>query len=260
MKRNRFLAATATIVLALVAAARGDAYDDLVKYEWSQGRAVVSTIEQDIRDAEDDAARRAIERKLLNALAHPEATYACKQFVCRMLRRMGSKACVAPLTGLLSEEKLSHMARFALQHLDAPGTTDALIKALGAAEGERKLGIITTLGERGDPQAVSALAKLLPNATGKTERATVHALGRIASPEAAQVLGSLNVAEPLKRTWADATLRCADKMLARGEERSAAAIYVKLFGEDRAPMTRIAALRGLVMSQKAEAVDRKSVV
>jgi HEAT repeat protein len=255
---NRFLphrTAIAAAVLALAAAvARGDAYHDLVKYEWSQGRAGVSTIEQDIRDAKGDVARHAIEAKLLKALAHPDATYACKQFVCRMMRRTGSKACVAPLTGLLADEKLSHMARFALQHLDAPGTTDALIKALAAAEGEEKLGIVTTLGERGDPKAVPALTNILPDARGDLRRTTIHALGRIASPSAAQVLGSLDVAEPLKRTWADAYLRCADKMLARGEEREVAAIYVTLFGEGRETMTRIAALRGLVMSQKAEAV------
>ncbi|MFW6162040.1 MAG: HEAT repeat domain-containing protein [Planctomycetota bacterium] len=234
--------------------ALGDAYDDLVEYDWAQGRGPLAPVEQDIRDATTPEARKAVEAKLLEALAHPQATYACKQFVCRMLRRVGSSASVDPLAALLTDEKLSHMARFALQHSPAPEATDALRGALGKVQGKLKVGMVTSLGERGDPEAVSALAPLVEAPDPVLARAAIHALGRIASPEAAEALARASVAGGLRTEWADATLACADQMLDDGQQAEAAAVYRKLFAKGNPRMIRIAALRGIVMAEQADAV------
>ncbi|MFP4058601.1 MAG: HEAT repeat domain-containing protein [Candidatus Brocadiia bacterium] len=249
----RFLAAAAALCLA-ADAARADAYDDLVHYDWAQGRRVVAAIEADIREATTPEARRAIEARLLRALQHPEAGYACKQFVCRMLRRCGSEACVPAMAKLLGDPKLSHMARWALQHSPAAEATDALLDALGTAKGKLKLGIVASLGERGDPAAVPALARLAEADEPELARTAIAALGRVASSRAADALAGLRVAGPLAAARADALLACADGMLAEGKSVEAAQIYRRMSAQRHPTMVRVAALRGRVMAEKGAAV------
>ena len=160
LSRQGALAASATLLL-LAGAAFGDAYEDLIKYDWDQSREPLAAIEADVRQAATPAARRAIEAKLLKALAHPEATGQCRQFVCRMLRRAGSSACVPAVARLLADPKLSHAARFALQYLPCPEAGAALRKSLGELEGKLQIGVIASIGARRDPQAVGALTRLL---------------------------------------------------------------------------------------------------
>ena len=246
------LAVAASLLVAAVAS--GDVYDDLVSYDWGDGRAVPAAIETDIREAADADALRAVEARLLKALANPRATHACKQLVCRLLRKAGSSACVPGLAKLLTDEKLSHMARWALQHSPAPEATTALLDALGRTKGKLKIGVVTSLGERGDPKAVPAVAKLTAANDAELARAAVHALGRIGSSEAADALAKARVGGELRSVWADAWLRCADKMLAKGDGEAAATVYRKLFAKGNPRMIRIAALRGLVGAEKARAV------
>jgi len=217
-------------VLLAGRAARGDAYDEIVGYDWTQSRLPLATIEQAIRDAATPRDRLVIETGLLKALAHPRATYACKQFVCRMLRRCGSPKCVPALAKLLADEKLSHMARFALQHLPGEEAAVALRTAMLRLSGDLKIGMMTSLGARRDPKAVPALAKLVSAADAGLARTAIRALGQIATA-------------------------CADRMLADGETAGAAAIYRKMSAGGYPKMIRIAALRGTVLAEKEKAVE-----
>ncbi len=250
--RQGILFASATLLL-LAGAALGDAYEDLVKYDWDQSRAVLASIESDLREAATPAARRGIEAKLLKALAHPEATGQCKQFVCRMLRRGGSSACVPAMAKLLPDAKLSHAARFALQHLPGPEAAAALREALGRLKGKLRIGVIASIGARRDPKAVPALARLLGGSDVELTRAAIRALGRIASAEAAEALAGAKVAAELRAELADASLLCADRTLADGKGAAAAAIYRRMFARGNATPVRIAALRGIVLSQREKA-------
>ena len=108
IKKIALIALAVAACLLVAAVASGDVYDDLVSYDWGDGRAVPFAIENDIRDAADAAALRAVEARLLKALANPRATQASKQLVCRLLRKAGSSACVPELAKLLTDEKLSH--------------------------------------------------------------------------------------------------------------------------------------------------------
>jgi len=236
-------------------AALADAYDDLVKYDWDQPRVPLATIEQEIRDAATARGRLVIETKLLKALAAPRATYACKQFVCRMLRRTGSPKCVPAMAKLLADEKLSHMARFALQHLPGEEAGAALRTAMGRLSGDLKIGVITSLGARRDPKAVPDLAKLVAARDADLARAAIAALGDIATAEAARALEGATVPVALKTPLADARLRCADRMLADGETAGAAAVYRTMSGGTYPKMIRIAALRGTVLAEKEKAVE-----
>ena len=249
----RLLALAALALCVAGGAAMGDEYDDLVKYDWSQGRATLAAIEAQIRDAATPAARQAIEARLIKVLAHPAATGPCKQFVCRMLRRVGSPACVPAVKPLLADAKLAHMARFALQHLEGDEAGAALRDALGRARGTVKLGIVASLGARRDPKAVPALAKLAVSDDVALARAAVNALGQIGTADAAKALSAVEAPEALASVRADATLLCADRALADGDAAAAAAIYRRMFAAGNAKMIRIAALRGIVMAEKEKA-------
>ena len=247
-------------ILAAVAAvsltARGasaDAYEEIVKYGWDQGRGAPASIEAEIRAAKAAPARRAVEAKLIKALTDPQATFECKQFVCRMLRYVGSPACVPAVAKLLPDAKLSHMARFALQHLPGPEAASALREALGKVDGELKLGMISSIAGRRDGQAVPALGELAAGSDAALARAAIAALGRIASPAAAKSLGALRAPGSLKDEWADACLLCADGMLAGGGKAEAGAIYRKMFAKEMSKPVRIAALRGIVLAERQRA-------
>ena len=252
--RTRLWAAALTALLLAASSARGDAYDDLTTYDWTGSRAPLAAIENETRDAATPQARQAIEAKLLKVLAAPNATRGGKQFACRMLRRCGSTASVPTLAKLLGNAEMSHMARFALQHLPGPEATAALLDALGKLDGKLKIGMVTSLGERGDPKAVPALAKLVASTDAQMARAAVHALGRVATPEAADALADAKVADPLRTEWADASMRCADHLLADGKPAPAASVYRTMLADANPKMIRIAALRGVAMADKGRAI------
>jgi len=250
---RRWIAGVSAALFVLTGAAFGDPYEDLVKYDWSESRAPLAAIEVEIRQAATPAARRAVEARLLEALDHPEATPQCKQFVCRMLRRAGSSACVPAMAKLLPDAKLSHAARFALQDLACPEAAAALREALGQLKGKLRIGVIASIGARRDAKAVPALAKLLRGGDVDLTRAAVRALGHIASAEAAESLARAKVPAELRAELADASLLCADRTLADGKGAAAAGIYRRMFAKGHATPVRIAALRGIVLSEKARA-------
>ena len=253
--RSRGALLAATILLLSAGAALGDVYSDLVTYDWDQSRAPLASIEADIRQAATPAARKAIEAKLLKALADAKATFPCKQFVCRMLRRTGSAASVEPLAKLLPDAKLSHPARFALQRLDCPEAGTALRKALGELKGKLLLGVVASLGARGDAQAVAPLTKLLDGADGELTLAVIRALGEIATEDAAKALETVSPAKQITGDLADARLLCADRMLAEGKSAPARRLYHQAFAKDNPAKLRVAALRGIVRCDKAKAAD-----
>lgn len=246
-------AISAALFLSMTAAG-GDVYEDLATYDWTSSREPLTAIAREIRDAETPAALAEIENRLIAVLDADTAGYPAKQFVCRMLRRMGTKASVPALSKLLPDEQLSHMARFALTRMPCPEAGAALIAALDKTDGDLKVGVIDSIGRRRDPKAVAALGTLLGNRA--TALAAIRALGNIGGKDACAALAGANLPAALAVEAQDAQLKCADDMLAGGNADAAARIYDRLFGEDNAKMIRIAALRGIVMARKEKAVDQ----
>jgi len=251
----------AAVLMAAAPAARAadadaaDPYAYLVTYKLAAGmsRKPLTTIEAEIRTA-SDAGRRTIEGKLLAAMADPRATYGCKQFVCRMLRRIGTERSVPALAALLTDSKLSHMARFALQHLPAEEAGEALRTALGRTRGNLRIGVIASVGFRRDEQAVPALAKLAANPDEPTADAAITALGQVGSAEAAAALQKVSAPPALAGRRADALLACADAMAEAGNMRAAGDIYRALAAEGSPTFVRVAAFRGLVMVEGEKAI------
>ena len=195
------------------------------------------------------------EKKLLEALADVQTRYAGKQFVMRLLRRIGSERCVDPVSAYLTDKKLSHMARFALERLPVPRVTDVLLEALDRVEGDLKLGIISSLAGRGERRVVPRLTPFLKSGDTRLVEAAIRALARLGGGEAASALRAAKVEPELKQLKDDAVLACADSLLKEGKREEAVSIYrsfVKRRSKD--PALRLAAYRGLFLADKENGV------
>ena len=76
------------------------------------------------------AASFAQEAQLIAVLTS-DATLEKKAGACRELARVATKEAVPALAALLGDEKLSHMARYALETIRDPSVDDALRDAMG---------------------------------------------------------------------------------------------------------------------------------
>ena len=82
----------------------------------------------------------------LLAVLRSDATLQEKSAACRQLAGVATKEAVPTLAALLGDEKLSHMARYALETIRDPSVDDALRDALGKVQGSARLGVIGSLG------------------------------------------------------------------------------------------------------------------
>ena len=228
-------------------------YEAIAEYDFGKSRRALAAIEEEIRNVPPSAFPQ-IEAKLLEALESPTITYAGKQFVCRMLRRVGSAKSVPALSKMLADKELSHMARFALQFMPAPEAGAALREALPKLDGDLKIGVIGSLGQRGEKSAVPQIAILIADSNTKLAGAAIESLGRIGGAESAATLASAQVPVGLKSARDNAYLMCADKMLSEGQAGKAADIYQEMIAPANGTWIRIAAYKGLVRAEKGKAV------
>ncbi|MFQ5808112.1 MAG: HEAT repeat domain-containing protein [Armatimonadota bacterium] len=225
-----------------------DAYAALPSYDFDRQRLPLSIIEAAIRET-PPAQLPDIETRLLAVLQMPEATRAAKEFVCRMLREIGSSRAVPVLAPLLLDAELSHMARFALEAMQSAEAGSALREALSEATGPTKAGIVASLGERRDREAMDALVELVDADDPALQEAAIVALGKIGGARAAAALVAVAPREGLALLVNDAQLQCAEAMLADGNRSGALAMYGELLGPSYPTPTRIGAARGVALTE-----------
>jgi len=229
------------------------AFDALNTYDYGVDRHVLDTIDEAVvKTRNDPAARKEIESKLL-AVLQSNAPRDAKDYVCRQLRTMGTAACVPPLEKLLADPELSHMARYALERIPDPQAGQALERQLLKLSGNLKVGVISSLGTRGQAGAATSVALLRPllkDPDDDVARAAAVALGRIGSVEANKALASNPLRPALVAVFADASMSCAEKLLAAGHAREAKATYERLLKDNPSEPVRQAAERGLTACQR----------
>ncbi len=214
------------------------AFEALKKYEWGQDPKVLKPINDALNGTRDDAAaRKDLESRLTGALKG--ATRDGTNFICRKLRMIGTDACVSTVAPLLTQKENSHMARYALESIPTESAAKALRDSLSKVSGEQKLGVIASLGVREDAASLSALSGLLGDGDAAVARSAAIALGNI-GPTAADALSKA------KKTPAvvDASLSCAEDLLAAGKKIDALKIYKGLGGDDQPKHVQLAAKRG----------------
>jgi len=247
---------TAALVAGLVCSAAGlvpaaetsleQAMKALPKYEFGQSRSHLTLIHHALRDA-DEAKRADLCDRLARVLASG-ATEAAKRWVCRQLSIFGSGKQVPQLASLLTDEKLSDMARYALQRIEAPSAVEAMRSALPKANPGQKIGLINSLGERKDTKSLDPIIGYLNSGDEPIAIAAARALAKIGGSKAADALRAIRTSAEgqLAAVVRDAYLQCADGLLAAGNKDQAADIYHQMYKPDQPKHVRLAALRGIV--------------
>jgi HEAT repeat protein len=219
------------------------AFEALKTYDYGVDRHVLDPIDEAVVQTHNDsAARKELELKLLATL-QSSAPRDAKDYVCRQLRTMGTVASVPVLETLLADPELSHMARYALERIPEPQAGHALEHQLQKLNGNLKVGVISSLGTRGE--GVGSLRALLKDPDEAVARAAAVALGRIGSVDANKALATAPPRSPLTIVFADASLSCAEKLLSAGHAKDAKATYERLLKNKPSDLVRQAAERGI---------------
>jgi HEAT repeat protein len=198
------------------------------------------------------------EGKLIAVLKSDSSSHKAKVDACRQLSIIATKDAIAPLAALLSDEKLSHMARYALEPIPDPEVDEVFRAALGTLKGKPLVGVIGSIGVRRDARAVEPLEDLLmqheagPEAMG----AAVRTLGKIGTPAAAELLMTgLDHAPPEGRAdLYEGLFRCAEALAAADGDK-AIEIYDTLRKLDAPHQVRAGALRGAILTRGVDGLS-----
>ena len=248
----------AALVLGLTLPATADeavdkAFETLKSYDWGQDRTQLEAIDKAVAASHDDqAAQKALEGKLVAVLG-ADVSDASKDLVCRQLSLIGSPQSVPALAGLLADQKLSHMARYALERMPCAEAVKAMRDAVSGAKGMLKVGVINSLGVRRDAASTEALVVLLADSDLEIAAAAAAALGEIGSPDAAKALAAFQEKAPAKLLLpvADARLACAEQLLAAGKKADATLIYGAL-RKLEVKHVQVAAMRGMLAAARKQ--------
>jgi HEAT repeat protein len=223
------------------------AFDALKTYDWGKDVHQLDPIGQAVIDTRgNEGARKDLENRLTEVLKTGVSRDA-KDYVCRKLTIVGTAASVPTLAALLVDKNLSHMARYALERIPAAEAGQALRDALSKVSGSLLVGMISSLGVRGEAESVQPLAGLLRDSDAAVAKAAACALGDIRTSEAAKALAD---AKPQNKEVAlaatDAGLACAEALLKTGKKAEALALYKSLSGDAQPKHVRLAATRGIL--------------
>jgi HEAT repeat protein len=178
-----------------------------------------------------------------------------KDRACRILRVIGTPDSIDALGALLTDKKLSHIARYALEYMRYPEVDKALSDALDKTSGKVKVGIINSLAMRGNKQHYDILVPLLKDSDTEVAAAAIWALGRIGSSQAVSTLSERYKygGKKMRSAAADGLLNATDRLVAKGDLPKALAIYKQLHRADAPEHVRMGAFRGLIETQPDKA-------
>ena len=235
-------------------AAVDQAFETLKTYDWGADREALKPIDQAIIATQSDAAaRKALEKRLVDALASGISRSA-QDYVCRKLRVVGTAQSVEALAALLPAEETSHIARYALERIPDEKAAAAMRNALPKVGSKLKPGIIGSLGVRRDAKSIAVISKLLGDSDTQVAKAAAQSLGLIGTSAAAKELSKFarNASANMKIPVADACLVCAEQLLADGKKSEAVALYKELKGDDLPPHVKAAATKGMLTATTAK--------
>jgi HEAT repeat protein len=156
---------------------------------------------------------------------------------------------------MVLDAKTSDMARYELERIPGAAANRVLRDALGKAAGKTRLGIINSLGVRGDRGSVTELRAFALGSSAEEAAAAQSALAQIADDAAVAVLKDAygKNAGGNRRSAAEAYLQAADRLVQRGNSTAALPIYQTLYAAADLGSVRAAALRGLAVAGGVQA-------
>ncbi|MDG2383890.1 MAG: HEAT repeat domain-containing protein [Pirellulaceae bacterium] len=224
------------------------AFEALKEYNWGTDPKVLNPIDEAIVSSHgDQSARQALETRLAAVLG-TDVPRDAKDYVCRKLMLIGSAESVSALATLLSNQDNSHMARYALERIPAPEAAAAMRDALPNINDPLKIGVIASLGVRGDTASIPLLSSYMSDENAAVAAAAAYALGDLATSAAAKALTEpgYRASEQVVFAATDASLSCAEALLADGKNSEALAIYKGYIGLNHPKHVRLAATRGML--------------
>jgi HEAT repeat protein len=181
-----------------------------------------------------------------------------KAKACQRVGELGPREAVPALSALLSHERLNTYARYGLEPITDPSADDALRAGLSKLKGNLLIGVINSIGKRRDAKAGPALVKMIYDTDGDVARAAAAALGNIGGVSAMQELGAALVKTKgmTRMAVADASLVCAERLLAEGKRAQALALYASLSAPDMPKTARLAAMHGIIREETSTSRPR----
>lgn len=151
-----------------------------------------------------------------------------KAKACQRLALVGGDDAVPALAALLADESLNTYARSALEAIGSPAVDVALREATGKLSGKPLAGVLLSLGNRRDAEAIPLLQKYLTGDEEEVAKAAAAALADVGSPDAlralADVLKSRSTEKQFEPWLAEAFLTAAEGA-AQEDPRGAAITY-----------------------------------
>ncbi len=193
--------------------------------------------------SEQPAERAKVEAALIGYLEDPDTRFQVRQAASNALGLIGSTAAVPALEGLLNENaEHASIALLGLDSIPGPEATAALVRALEADNDFNRIGIINSLGRRGDAGTVAALATAAAHTDTAVARAAMNALGKMRTPEAVAALEVL----PQSTEQTTALLAAAHGLIESDHAAAAHEVFREVAArEGLSTNNRTAALRGL---------------
>lgn len=201
------------------------------------------------------SSREERERQLIGVLRSDSPPQE-KAITCKQLAVYGTDEAVPALAPLLSDERLASWARIALEVIPGPAADRALREAMGGLQGRLLIGVINSIGNRRDAQAVDGLVKRLADSDSDVASAAAVALGHIGGGQAAAALeqclnrGPVNV----RSAVAEGCILCAEKLLAEQKAADAMTLYDQIRQADVPQQRQLEAIRGAILSRQSAGV------
>ena len=231
-----------TTCLMLHGAASADLWSDLAKYKMGSDTEAPAKLETLVKETSPDN-YAPIEKKLIGVVTSGSATAAGKRYACRMLQRIGTDASVPALAALLADKDLAHYARLGLQRMVKSQAAGAALRAaLAKASDKIKPGIIASLAERGDKDAIAIISPLISSSDSNVACAAMQALGKLGGGKSAATLSGAGVPAKIEAVRVDSLLTCADSL----QPDRAAAVFHAIYKGKHSDVHKVAALEGLV--------------
>ncbi len=202
---------------------------------------------------------RAHAAQLMAGKLGPNVSNVARIWLLRQLEYMGGAESVDAIAAALNDKDplVRNAARRALTTNPAAAANAALVTKLAATnkagsaskeDAAFKIGLLNALGHRADASSTTAVSDSLADANKDVVAAAARALGLIGTADAADALKKRRQASEgdLRLRLGNATLRCANTMLARGQLFKAKEVFTDLRGEKEAASVRRAAAHGLM--------------
>jgi len=190
------------------------------------------------------------EQALIDVLKS-NAPKAEKAITCKKLAIYGSADAVPALAPLLEDWELNSWARTALEVIPGEAADAALRNALDKVEGRMLVGVINSIGNRGDAKAVEGLTAKLKSDNVAVVTAAAVALGHIGGDAAARPLRQALDTNP---AVAEGCILCAEGYLDNGQQAKAKTLYDAVREADVPGQRVLEATRGAILGRGSAGV------